>query len=89
MADEQKLKHAGHGYHETIIQHHDDGSHTIKHVPHPDHAHEMFESEHAGADLDGLHDSLEDHLRNSDEIEALLKKEILGLQRIAEAIEKQ
>ena len=50
-------KHAGHGYVETHIKHHHDGSHTVKHL------HEDGTSkEHAKANLDGVHDSLQDHL---------------------------
>lgn len=60
MAEERK--HAGHGFHETHIRHHHDGSHTVKHIVHPRHAHEMSDVEHAVPNLDGLHDSLQDHL---------------------------
>lgn len=53
----EKKKHAGHGFKETHIRHHDDGSHTVRHI------HEAGEDkEHAVSDLDGVHDSLQDHL---------------------------
>ena len=55
------MAHAGHGFTHTEIEHHDDGSHTITHY------HEGGEDKHkkhAKMDLDGMHDSLEDHLRH-------------------------
>jgi hypothetical protein len=52
-------KHAHHGFTDTHIRHHADGSHTMKHV-HKDGSHK--DVEHAVANLDGVHDSLEDHL---------------------------
>lgn len=52
------MAHAGHGYHMTTITHHDDGSATIKHN------HESGDDkEYAVGDLDGVHDGIEDHLR--------------------------
>ena len=51
-------KHAGHGYTHTHITHHHDGSHTIKHH----HEDGVSHKEHAVADLDGVHDSLQEHL---------------------------
>lgn len=63
MAEEKKKKkHARHGYHRTEIEHHDDNSHTVRHIPHSDHAHEMPVKSYATADLDGVHDGLIDHM---------------------------
>lgn len=62
------MAHAGHGYTETHIRHFDDGSHAIEHR----HEDGVSHKEHAKEDLDGLHDSLEEHLRhpkNEDKIE--------------------
>jgi hypothetical protein len=63
MAEEKKehkkKKHAGHGFKHTHIEHHEDGSATVHHQ------HEMGPEQdvkHAAADLDGVHDSMEDHL---------------------------
>lgn len=55
-------KHAGHGYHKTEIEHHSDGSHTVRHHVHPDHMHEMKDKSYAAADLDGVHDGLQEHM---------------------------
>lgn len=52
-------KHAHHGFHTTTIRHHSDGSATVHHQHHEG-AHK--DVEHAAADLDGVHDSLQDHL---------------------------
>lgn len=59
MAETKKKKHAGHGFTHTHIEHHADNSHTIHHV-HEDGAH--ADIKHAVADLDGTHDSMQDHL---------------------------
>jgi hypothetical protein len=57
--EEKKHKHAGHGIKSTHIEHHGDGSHTVKHM-------QEDGSEHPGsgaaADLDGVHDKLENAL---------------------------
>ena len=57
--EEHKAKHAHHGFTETHMKHHHDGSITVKHMhsegPHKD-------VEHAVADLDGAHDSMQEHL---------------------------
>lgn len=58
----KKKKHAGHGYHKTEIEHHADGSHTVRHHPHPDHAHEMPTASYAASDLDSLHDGIQDNM---------------------------
>jgi len=58
MAEHKKHAHH-HGYTHTHISHHHDGSATIKHH-HKDGAH--MDKEHAVADLDGIHDSMQDHL---------------------------
>ena len=55
------MKHAGHGYHKTVITHHHDGSHTVTHHVHPDHAHEMKDKEYATGDHDAMIDGLMDH----------------------------
>jgi hypothetical protein len=52
---EHKKKHAGHGIHETHIMHHDDGSHTV--TQHHEDGRKMSS---AKADLDSVHDHLED-----------------------------
>jgi hypothetical protein len=55
--EEKKKKH--HGFTHSHIEHHKDGSHTVHHIheegPHKD-------IKHAVADLDGVHDSMEDHV---------------------------
>lgn len=57
--EEKKKAHAGHGVKHTHIEHHGDGSHTVKHLMEDG-------SEHPGsgaaADLDGVHDKLENAL---------------------------
>jgi predicted secreted protein len=59
MESENKTLHAGHGYKSTHIELHEDGSATIHHVhehgPHKD-------KKYAVADLDHVHDGLEEHL---------------------------
>ena len=47
-----------HKFTHTDIEHHDDGSATIHHTHEDGKSHKH----HAVADLDGVHDSLEDHL---------------------------
>ena len=74
--------HAGHGHTSTTITHHADGSATVKHQ-HEDGDHK----EYAVADLDGVHDGLEDHLRNPEEIEADLKARGIDPEALEEAIE--
>lgn len=53
------MKEKHHGIHHTHVEHHKDGSHTVKHVMEDG-------SEHPGSgavsDLDGLHDKLEQNL---------------------------
>ncbi|HZS43343.1 MAG TPA: hypothetical protein VFA52_03970 [Candidatus Paceibacterota bacterium] len=62
--------HAKHGFTRTTIEHHADGSSTIVHE-----RHDGEKKTHAVADLDGVHDSLEDHLRvPGDEEEAMEEK---------------
>lgn len=53
-----KKKHAGHGFKHTHIEHHDDGSHTVRH----EHEDGISHKSYAAADLDGVHDGLEDHI---------------------------
>lgn len=55
----KKKKHAGHGFTHTHIEHHGDGSATIHHQHEDGAEHDV---KHAATDLDGVHDSLEDHL---------------------------
>lgn len=59
MAEEKKKKHAGHGYKKVHISHHHDGSATVHHEHEDGPEHDRT---HAAADLDGVHDSLQDHL---------------------------
>jgi len=60
MAEEhKKKKHAGHGFKHTHIEHHKDGSHTIHHQHEDGAAHDV---KHAAANLDAMHDSMQDHL---------------------------
>lgn len=47
-----------HRFHHTHIEHHDDGSMTIHHEAHIP----ADDVKHAVGDLDGVHDSLEEHL---------------------------
>jgi hypothetical protein len=68
----EKLQaHAGHGFKSTHITHFDDGSAAIKHEHEggPDH-----DVEHAVGNLDGIHDSLQDHL-DPEKMEKGLKDE--------------
>lgn len=64
-----KTKHAGHGYTHVHVEHHKDGSHTVHHR-HEDGAHK--DSRHAASNIDGVHDSIEDHegMPNPGEAEA-------------------
>lgn len=86
MSEEKKIKHAGHGYHETVIRHFDDGSAAIHHKVHPDHVHEMKDKEYGVGHLDEIHDGIEDHLRNPEEIEAKLQKQGIDPEKLEEAI---
>lgn len=52
------MAYAGHGYTRTTVEHHPDGSHTITH----EHEDGKSHKKHAVMDLDGVHDSIEDHL---------------------------
>jgi hypothetical protein len=54
MADEKK-----HKFSHTHIEHHHDGSHTVHHIHKDGPAHDK---KHAAADLDAVHDSMQDHL---------------------------
>ena len=73
---------AKHGFHRTSIEHHHDGSATIKHEHHTG-AH----VEHAVMDLDGIHDSLEKHLRDPQEIEDEIKKRGVDPEKLEEIVE--
>lgn len=65
MAEEKKEKQEpkhgkkGHGFHHTHVEWHKDGSATIHH----EHEIPAQSVKHAAADLDSVHDSLEDHVR--------------------------
>lgn len=56
---EKKKKHAGHGFKRMEVENHADGSHTVHHI-HEDGPHK--DVKHAVADLDAMHDSIQDHL---------------------------
>jgi len=74
--------HAGHGHINTTITHHADGSATVKHE------HESGDhKEYAVADLDGVHDGLEDHLRTPDEIGKDIDAHGIDYEALEEAIE--
>ena len=49
----------GHSFSHTHIEHHHDGSHTVHHVHESDSKKDV---KHAVPDLDGAHDSMEEHL---------------------------
>lgn len=51
------MKH--HKFHHTSIEHHKDGSHTIHHQHEDGAEHDV---KHAVGNLDGAHDSMQDHL---------------------------
>lgn len=75
------MKHAGHGFKKTSITHFDDGSAMIHHE-HENGNH----STHAVGDLDGVHDSLEEHLRCPEEVEEDLEKRGINPEKIEEKI---
>jgi hypothetical protein len=54
----EKKKYIGPKYHRTEIEHHLDGSHTVRHHRIDGGPHVSY----AAADLDGIHDGLEDHI---------------------------
>lgn len=70
MAKKHKFSH-------THIEHHHDGSGTVHHVHESDPKHDV---KHAVADLDGMHDSMQDHLGtpNPGEEEANAGPQALG-----------
>jgi hypothetical protein len=63
----KKGKKGKHPFHRTVIDHHPDGSHTIKH--------ERRDGgepvDYARPDLDGVHDGLEEHLGEENEAEEI------------------
>ena len=61
MAEEhkKKKKHAGHGFKRTSVEHHTDGSHTVHHQ-HEDGA--SSDVKHAAANMDAVHDSMQNNL---------------------------
>jgi len=58
VEEKKKSPHAGHGYKRSHIRHHKDGSATVRH----EHEDGKSHIEHAVSGLDGVHDSIEDHL---------------------------
>jgi hypothetical protein len=48
-----------HKFSHSHVEHHSDGSHTVHHVHESDPKQDV---KHAVADLDGMHDSMQDHL---------------------------
>ena len=73
MAEEEKRLHAGHGFHSTHAEIHADGSVTVHHV-HQDGPEK--DKKYATADLDGVHDGLEDHLRIPEKKEEEIEEKI-------------
>lgn len=68
------MAHAGHGFTNSEIEIHHDGSMTVRHHHEKGEDHDKS---YAVSDLDGLHDGLEDHLRgpfSEDEEERLEEK---------------
>lgn len=59
MEHEHEVPHAHHGFSDTHMKHHADGSITIHHKHHKGPAHDV---EHAAANLDGAHDSMQENL---------------------------
>lgn len=82
MAEEKKKPHAGHGYIWTDIDHHEDGSATVHHEHEDGKSHKTY----AVSDLDGVHDGLEDHLRDPEEIESWLKEHDIDPEKLEELI---
>ena len=72
-----------HKFLRTTIEHHDDGSATVHH----EHADGVSHVKHAVLDLDGVHDSLEDHLREPEEIEKEVKDRGVDPEKLEEVIE--
>lgn len=74
-----------HKFHETHIELHNDGSATVHHI------HESGDPKqdvkHAAADLDGVHDSFQEHL-NPEEIESKLEKKGVDYGDMEKAEEK-
>jgi hypothetical protein len=70
---EGKSKHAHHGFTHSHHEHHADGSITVHHVhhegPHKD-------VKHAVSDLDGAHDSMQEHLGMPNEGEGMDEKNV-------------
>ena len=58
LPEHKSMKHPKHGFHETTIKHHHDGSHTMHHH----HVNPEMSVEHAVPDLAGAKDSLEAHV---------------------------
>lgn len=73
---------AKHKYLRTTIEHHYDGSATVHH----EHSDGTSHVKHAVLDLDGVHDSLEDYLRDPEEVEADLEKHGIDTEKLEEAI---
>jgi hypothetical protein len=79
---EHKLSH--HGFSHTDIEHFEDGSAAVHHV-HSDGPHKDFH--HAVVDLDGIHDSLEEHLRDPHEIEEEIDERGVDHEKLEEVLE--
>jgi hypothetical protein len=72
-----------HKFLRTTIEHHADGSATVHHEHQDGEGHHV---KHAVLDLDGIHDSLEDHLRDPEEVEAYPKEHGIDPEKLEEAI---
>ena len=72
-----------HGIKHTHIEHHNDGSHTIRHTMHTG-----PETSHTAPDLDALHDHLEEHMGepNQGEAEAMQQAGVAPPQAAAAGI---
>jgi len=72
-----------HKFLRTHVNWHPDGSATIHH----EHEDGTSHVKHAVLDLDGVHDSLEDHLRDPEEIEKEIKDRGVDPEKLEEVIE--
>jgi hypothetical protein len=76
--------HPKHGFTRTSITHHDDGSATVEHEHHTG-----KKVTHAVANLDGVHNSMEDHLRHPANEEKLEEEIHPGIHdEVAEKVEE-
>jgi hypothetical protein len=72
-----------HKFLNTHIEHHDDGSATVHH----EHEDGKSHVKHAVADLDAVHDSLEEHLRDPHEIEKEVDERGVDHEKLEELLE--